>query len=238
MPSSRGQLFERLAARAVADDRETCALAICCDDAARHFQKQLVILFGPQRGDDRRRPGRSGRCPARGGRLAASGTGAKRVGVDAVGNHERLCRPASCSSSIRNAPCESATAMKASVIGVSRRLSRPTPSGQPVLCSAERTTGTPTRRAASRPQNILSPAPTVTTASICRSRKQPRQPRPDAQVVLAARASRGGPESRRPASRRAGRAPSSSRARARTGGGRAGGRAPRAASPRRRPACS
>ena len=60
--------------------------------------------------------------------------------------------------------------MKASVIGVSMRLSRPTPSGQPVLCSAERTTGTPARRAASRPQNILSPAPTVTTASIWRSR--------------------------------------------------------------------
>ena len=50
------------------------------------------------------------------------------------------------------------------------RLSRPTPSGQPVLWSAERITGTPTRRAASRPQNILSPAPTVMTASISRSR--------------------------------------------------------------------
>ena len=39
-------------------------------------------------------------------------------------------------------------------------------SGQPVECKALTITGTPARQAASRPQNILSPAPTVTTASI------------------------------------------------------------------------
>ncbi len=60
--------------------------------------------------------------------------------------------------------------MKPSVTGVSQRLSRPTPSGQPVECRADRITGTSARQAAIRPQNILSPAPTVTTASICRRR--------------------------------------------------------------------
>ena len=47
-----------------------------------------------------------------------------------------------------------------------QRLSRPIVSGQPVECRAEQITGTPASRAAIRPQNILSPAPTVTTASI------------------------------------------------------------------------
>jgi hypothetical protein len=42
----------------------------------------------------------------------------------------------------------------------------PTPSGQPVECRALQITGTPANWAAIRPQNILSPAPTVTTASM------------------------------------------------------------------------
>ena len=50
-------------------------------------------------------------------------------------------------------------------------------SGQPVEWSADKTTGTPATRAARRPQNILSPAPTVTTASI-RWRRKSRSSRP------------------------------------------------------------
>ena len=60
--------------------------------------------------------------------------------------------------------------MKASVSGASSRLDNSTGSGRPVEWIAEQITGTPASHAASRPQNILSPRPTVTTASTRRRR--------------------------------------------------------------------
>ena len=96
------------------------------------------------------------------------------------------------SCSARYRPCGRATATKASVSGASRRLDRSTWSGRPVEWIAEQITGTPASQAARRPQNILSPGPTVTTASIRRRRKRPRQPPEDGEIVLVAEQARVG----------------------------------------------
>ena len=134
-------------------------------------EKHLVVLLRPQRRHDARHRRRLGSKPNSCCSAAIGPAGMEPLDVDAVGNDADLSRPGNLRAPPDSRPCGSATAMKASVSGASRRLGNSTWSGRPVECSAEQITGTPASQPASRPQNILSPpVPTVTTASIRRRR--------------------------------------------------------------------
>ena len=198
-----GTLFERFAARPVADDQELRGRQLAAR-RGRHFEKQLVIFFRPQRGDDRH--DRIGRADAQ---LAADGGD-----IAAPGRSDRCRRrwesrmtlPAGKPSfSTRYRPCDRRDGDE----GVGDRREHAVEPADAVGPA-----GAVQRREDDRHADASGgqPAPEHFVAGAdgddgvdLAVAQQLRQPRPDAQVVFVARAANRGPGSRRPAFRPAGR---------------------------------
>ena len=115
-----------------------------------------MVLFRPQGRHDagQRARRRQAQSPPQ---APGSAAGTELLHVDAVGNHADLRRRAAL---VRGQVA--AMRLGHGNKGVGERgqqaIGQFTRSGRPVECSAEAITGTPASQAASRPQNILSPA--------------------------------------------------------------------------------